>query len=96
MKPIDVFYNFGIRFLIGAPAVPRYHVAGRAGCIIASIWAGVIGWAFHGGATAFGYILGALFIGAALLPVMIDFCIPAYLYGLIFGKPVSCSTVKSE
>ncbi len=94
--PFDVFYNFGIRFLIGTPALPRYHLARRACCLLASIWTGVIGWAFHSGATPLGYILGVLFIGAALLPVTIDFCIPAYLYGLIFGKPVSCSTVESK
>lgn len=94
--PFDVFYNFGIRFLIGTPALPRYHAVRRACCLMASLWAGVIGWAFYSDVTALGYILGALFIGAALLPVTTDFCIPAYLYGLIFGKPVSCSTVASE
>ena len=94
--PFDVFYNFGIRFLIGAPALPRYHLARRACCLMASLWTGVIGWAFFSGATLLGYILGVLFIGAALLPVTIDFCIPAYLYGLIFGKPVACSTVRPK
>ncbi len=94
--PFDVFYNFGIRFFLGKRALPRYHLARRFCCMMASMWAGVVGWAFYSGATLLGYILGVLFIGAALLPVTIDFCIPAYLYGLIFGKPVSCSTVESK
>ncbi|MCI0691873.1 DUF4395 domain-containing protein [candidate division KSB1 bacterium] len=91
--PFDVLYNFGIHYLLGKRALPRYHLARRSCCLMASIWAGVVGWAFHSGATDLGYILGVLFIGAALLPVTIDFCIPAHLYGLIFGKPVSCSMV---
>lgn len=94
--PFDVFYNFGIRFLLGKNALPRYHLARRACCLMASLWAGVAGWAYYSGATALGYTLGVIFIGAALLPVTTDFCIPAYLYGLIFGKPVSCSTTNSK
>jgi hypothetical protein len=90
--PFDVFYNFGIRFLLGKRALPRYHLARRSCCMMASMWAGVVGGAFHSGATA----LGVIFIGAALLPVTTDFCIPAYLYGLIFGKPVACRTVESN
>ncbi len=94
--PFDVFYNFGIRFLTGTRALPRYHLARRSCCMMASMWAGLAGWAFYSGATALGYTLAVIFISAALLPVTIDFCIPAYLYGLIFGKPVSCSTAESE
>jgi hypothetical protein len=94
--PFDVFYNFGIRFLLGKRALPRYHLARRSCCMVAATWTGIVGWAFYSGAAAFGYAVGMLFIGAALLPVTTDFCIPAYLYGLIFGKPVSCSTVNSE
>jgi Domain of unknown function (DUF4395) len=86
--PFDVFYNFGIRFFLSKRALPRYHLARRSCCLMASMWTGVTGWAFHSGTTDLGYILGVLFIGAALLPVATDFCIPAYLYGLIFGKPV--------
>lgn len=86
--PFDVFYNFGIRFFLGKRALPRYHLARRSCCLMASLWTGVTGWAFYNGATALGYMLGVIFIGATLLPVTTDFCIPAYLYGLIFGKPV--------
>jgi hypothetical protein len=94
--PFDVFYNFGIRFLLGKRALPPYHLARRSCCMMASTWAGIVGWAFYSGAADLGYLLGVLFIGAALLPVTTDFCIPAYLYGLIFGKPVLCSTVNSK
>lgn len=94
--PFDVFYNFGIRYLLGKRALPQYHLARRSCCLMASMWAGVTGWAFYSGAAALGYLLGVVFIGAALLPVTTDFCIPAYLYGLIFGKPVMCSTVNSK
>jgi hypothetical protein len=85
----------GIRFLIGSRALPRYHIARRICCVAASVWAGLVGWAFYAEAMILSYILGGLFISAALLPVMIDFCIPAYLYNLLFGKPVSCTTEKA-
>ena len=94
--PFDVFYNFGIRFLLGQRALPRYHLARRSCCMMASTWACLVGWAFYNGSATLGYVLGGVFISAALLPVTIDFCIPAYIYGLLFGKPVTCSTAESK
>ncbi|MCK6558476.1 DUF4395 family protein [candidate division KSB1 bacterium] len=92
--PFDVFYNFGIRFLLHRPPLPRYHLARRICCLVASLWMAGTGWAFAGGATTLGYVLGALFVAAASLPVLIDFCLPSYLYSLIFGKPAACSAGK--
>ncbi len=94
--PFDVFYNFGLRFFPGKRALPPYHFARRSCCMMASVWTGAVGWAFHSGATALGHTFGVLFIGAALLPVTTDFCIPAYLYGLIFGKPVVMESKQSS
>lgn len=92
--PFDVIYNFGIRYFIGGRKLPRYHWARRACCLLASLWAAGVGWAFHGGAIMLAHVLGGMFIAAALLPVTIDFCIPSYLYGLIFGKPASCGATN--
>lgn len=91
--PFDVFYNFGMRFLLGKRALPRFHFARWLCCMVASAWAGIVGWAFYSGAAMLGYILGGLFICAAVIPVLTDFCIPSYLYGLMFGKPATCTTV---
>jgi hypothetical protein len=33
---------------------------------------------------------------AALVPVTTDFCLPPFLYGLLFGKPVACELGKSQ
>ena len=92
--PFDVIYNFGLRYFIGGRKLPRYHWARRVCCLLASLWTAGVGWAFHTGAIMFAYVLGGMFISAALLPVTIDFCIPSYLYSLIFGKPASCGVMK--
>ncbi len=33
---------------------------------------------------------------AALAPVTTDFCIPSFIYGLLFGKPVACEMGKNQ
>jgi hypothetical protein len=93
--PFDVVYNYGIRFLIGARALPKYHLARRVCCIVASVWASLVGWALYSGAIILAYVLGSLFISAALIPIMTDFCVPSYLYGLVFGKPLVCQNIES-
>jgi hypothetical protein len=36
-------------------------------------------------------VLGATLALVALVPTTTDFCIPSFLYGLLFGKPAACT-----
>jgi len=48
-------------------------------------------WSFQSGRTLSGQILGWALVTAAFVNVSTGFCIPSFLYGLIFGKPTACN-----
>jgi len=48
-------------------------------------------WAFQVGHPIAGQILGWSLVAAAFANVSIGFCVPSFIYGLIFGKPSSCA-----
>src|SRR5260370_8023769 len=45
--PFDVLYNYGLRHLSGAPALPRYGARRRFGCTSATTMLIAAGWSFH-------------------------------------------------
>jgi hypothetical protein len=45
---------------------------------------------FHFGHRVLGHGLGWFLVAAALVNVSLGFCIPSFIYGLIFGRPASC------
>jgi hypothetical protein len=47
-------------------------------------------WSFQAGNPIVGQILGWTLVAAAFANVSIGFCIPSFIYGLVFGKPSSC------
>ena len=49
MHPFDVFYNHGLRYLLGTPALPRYGVRRRFACALATIMIVVAAWGFQAG-----------------------------------------------
>lgn len=88
--PFDALYNHGIRHLLGTRRLPLYRAPRRFACAVATVWLGLTGGVFFAGASVAGYVLGGAFALAALVPTLTDFCIPSFVYGLLFGKPGAC------
>ncbi|MCI0691881.1 DUF4395 domain-containing protein [candidate division KSB1 bacterium] len=94
--PFEVIYNFGLRHLFKTAAIPRYHFPRRFACLLATTMLVASAWVFQAGLPAAGYALGGLLVVAAFVNVSVGFCIPSFIYGLIFGKPVMFSTGESQ
>lgn len=88
--PFDVLYTFGVRRLIHGPAIPPYPRPRRFACLLATVMIVGAAWSFQSGWTLSGQILGWGLVGAALVNVTTGFCIPSFLYGLLFGTPAAC------
>ena len=85
--PFDVVYNHGIRHLTGGPALPRYPMPRRFACMLASAWITAEALCFSQGMPLAGHVLGWSLVATAAVPVTTGFCVPSFIYGLIFGKP---------
>jgi len=80
--PFDLFYNYGIRFLVGKRSLPPNGAPRRFACGIAAVWLVATALCFLGGQTTAGYTLGALFVLVAGLVSTTDICIPSLMYHL--------------
>jgi len=85
--PFDVLYNYGLRHLTGGPIMPRYPMPRRFACMLASVWITAEALCFTYGMPLAGHLLGWSLVATAAVPVTTGFCVPSFLYGLIFGKP---------
>jgi hypothetical protein len=95
--PFDILYTYGLRYLVRGPRLPRYPLPRRFACLLASIMIAAAAWSFQSGSPVMGQIFGWSVVLAALVNVSTGFCIPSFIYGTIFGKPVSCTvTVRSQ
>lgn len=88
--PFDLLYTFGIRRLTGGPALPRYPLPRRFACLLATLMIVGAAWSFQSAWVLAGQLFGWGLVGAALVNVTTGFCIPSFIYGLIFGAPGSC------
>jgi len=86
--PFDVLYNYGLRHLSGAPALPRYGPRRRFGCTSATTMLIAAGWSFHIGHLIAGYIIGGSLVTAAFVNVSTGICIPAFIARICLGKVV--------
>jgi uncharacterized protein DUF4395 len=93
--PFDAIYNHGIRHALRTPHLPPYNAPRRFACGVATIWLASTALAFQNGATLLGYILGFSLVLAAAVPTFTDFCIPSFIYGLVFGKPSGCRAARN-
>jgi hypothetical protein len=89
--PFDVLYNYGFRHLVHGPRLPPYPLPRRFACLMATVMVAGAAWAFQAGHPLVGQILGWSLVAAAFMNVSIGFCIPSFIYGLVFGKPSSCA-----
>ena len=85
--PFDVLYNYGLRHLTGGPIMPRYPMPRRFACMLASVWITAEALSFTYGIPLAGHIFGWSMVATATVPVITGFCVPSFIYELIFGKP---------
>jgi hypothetical protein len=88
--PFDVFYTYGFRHLVQGPRLPPYGLPRRFACLIATMMIVGAALAFQTGRPLVGQILGWTLVAAALVNVSTGFCIPSFIYGLVFDKPATC------
>jgi len=88
--PFDLLYTHGIRYVTGGPRLPRYPLPRRFACLLATLMLVTAAWCFQSGRVLAGQIVGWGLVAAALANVTMGFCIPSFIYGLLFGKPTSC------
>lgn len=84
--PFDLIYERGLRPRLGTPSIPRYGTPRRFACLVASAWLVATAAAFHAGAMALGYVLGASLVAAAAVPTFSGFCVPSFIYGLFVRR----------
>jgi hypothetical protein len=94
--PFDILFNFGLRRLWDAPRLPRYPKPRRFACALASLMLFAAALSFQRGWTTAGYLIGGSLAAAAAVNVTTGFCIPSFLYGLLFGKPSSSCHAARE
>jgi hypothetical protein len=87
VHPFDVLYNHVLRHRLGTPAIPTYRKPRRFACLVASLFLASAASGFHFGMPAIGYGFGIALMAAATVTVTTGFCIPSFIYGLLFGKP---------
>lgn len=86
--PFDVIYNYGLRHIFSTPPLPRYPVRRHFACLVATIMLVAAAWGFQAGMPMVGYIVGWSLVAAAFVNVSTGFCVPSFIYRLIFGKVV--------
>ena len=88
--PFDILYTLGVQRLTSGPSIPRTPLPRRFACLLATFMIASAAWSFQSGRILSGQILGWGLVGAAFVNVSTGFCVPSFLYGLIFGKPAVC------
>jgi uncharacterized protein DUF4395 len=86
--PFDVLYNYGLRHLLGTPALPRYGARRRFACALATIMLIAAAWGFQASMPVVGYSVGWALVAAAFVNVSTGFCIPSFIARIFFGKVV--------
>lgn len=86
--PFDVFYNHGLRKIFKSPRLPRYQAPRRFACLLAGAMLAASALGFQLGYHVIGYAVGGFLAAAAFVNVSTGFCVPSFIYGLIFGKAV--------
>ncbi len=92
--PFDLIYTWGFRRLVRGPRLPRYPLPRRFACLMASAILAVSAGGFQSGNAVLGHVAGWFLVAAAGANVFTGFCIPSFIYGLIFGKPSACEAIR--
>jgi MFS family permease len=94
--PFDVIYSYGFRRWTAGPPLPRYPLPRRLACLLATVMLMAAAVSFQTGHVIAGNVLGWFLGAAAFINVATGFCIPSFVYGLMFGRPSGCVTVPTR
>jgi hypothetical protein len=86
--PFDVLYNYGLRHLMGTPALPRYGARRRLACAFATTLIVMAAWGFKAGMPMVGQIAGWALVAGTFANVSTGLCGPALIVRIFFGKVV--------
>ena len=86
--PFDVFYNYGLRHLMGTPVLPRYRARRRLACAFATTLIVIAAWGFQAGMPRAGQIAGWALVAGTFVNVSTGVCGPALIVRIFFGKVV--------
>jgi hypothetical protein len=84
--PVDYFYNYIFRHLLGKPKVPPRANQGRFACMLATTMLLATIYFMWVGSNLTAYIIGGILVGTAILVTVFDFCIPSLIYNFIFAS----------
>ena len=84
--PFDAIYNYGLRHIFKTPRLPPYGLPRRVAWLMATGLLMVAALGFQFGFPVIGYAVGGFMVIAAFTNVSTGFCIPSFIYSLIFGK----------
>ena len=94
--PFDVLYTYGFRRWTAGPPLPRYPLPRRLACLLATMMLTGAAVSFQTGHVIVGNVLGWFLVAAAFINVATGFCIPSFIYGLMFGRPSGCVTAPTR
>lgn len=80
----DYPYNHIIRHILHKPKLPPRSKQLKFACSIATLWISVTTYLFYTGLVVAGYVMGSFLLSVVFILVTTDFCIPSYIYNLIF------------
>lgn len=87
-QPFDVLYNFFLRYILNSPQLPPSPLQKRFACGVGAAFLVGATITFYLGALTWGYVFGALYIGAAGLMALTHFCIASWFYNRIFKEKI--------
>lgn len=79
--PFDLIWNHGLRYLGGAPPLPRNPTPRRHAFKLASVWLLAVGVLFAAGQATAALVLGGVLVAVCGLVTTTNFCVPSTLLG---------------
>lgn len=88
-QPFDVLYNFVLRYVLKSPKLPPSPIQKRFACGVGAFFLVGATIMFYISAFTWGYVFGALYIGAAGLMALTHFCIASWFYNRVLKSKSS-------
>ena len=82
--PFDLIYDHGLRRVIGGSPLPSYGKPRRFACLMASAMISITALLFFLKFNMAATILGGVMAAMATVNVTTGFCVPSFVYGLLF------------
>ena len=94
--PFDWLFNYGVRYALGKPAIPRNGAPRRFSCAVGSVWLAAAALAFLAGWDLVGYALGASMAGMAAFVAVTHICLPSLAYTRLFERVGDVPEISAE